>query len=182
MGRRDRLSDVLCACGCGEYTSIGSYGTPMQFLLGHNARLQTVLAGRSLPDDPNPSGLCFCGCGGVTPIATRTRSGRNMVKGKHLQYLRRHVETPGYEIDPETDCWVWQGAVGTKGGAKGRPYKINRNGRHDAPYRHFYELHVGPIPAGHHLHHTCETPMCVNPEHLEPLTPAEHNRRHKSAA
>lgn len=179
----DQLSDCSCECGCGERTAfLASTGLPARFVHGHNSRLQTAAVGRTLPDDPNPSGLCFCGCGGVTPIAARTRSDRNMVKGKHVQYRRRHMETHGHVVDPETECWIWQGATCAKGSGIGRPFKISRNGRSDAPYRHYYERHVGPIPEGHHLHHTCETPMCVNPAHLEPLTPAEHTRLHKAKA
>lgn len=45
-------------------------------------------------------------------------------------------------------------------------------------HRWFYETLVGPIETDLHLHHTCENPGCVNPEHLVPLTPAEHNQEH----
>ena len=36
---------------------------------------------------------------------------------------------------------------------------------------------VGSIPDGLHLDHLCRVPACVNPEHLEPVTLAENNRR-----
>lgn len=37
----------------------------------------------------------------------------------------------------------------------------------------------GRIPEGHQLHHVCGTRACINVEHLELLTPAEHRRRHR---
>jgi hypothetical protein len=46
------------------------------------------------------------------------------------------------------------------------------------PMRFIYEEVVGPIPAAHELHHRCENPRCVNPDHLEPVTRAEHAKRH----
>lgn len=181
--RRSRLTNKFCECGCGERTSRGPYDIPMRFLWGHNARLQTKVAGLTLPADPNPSGLCFCGCGGVTKVASRTRSDRNQVKGKHMQYIRQHqLRTPDEPVVDERGCWVWQGASVPKGRTKGRPVVVSRDGCKDSPYRYFYRRHVGPIPEGHHLHHTCENPMCVNPAHLEPLTPAEHAKRHAAAA
>lgn len=54
-----------------------------------------------------------------------------------------------------------------------------RDGEHLA-HRWSYAHHVGAIPAGHELHHTCGVKRCVNPAHLEPLTPAEHKRRHRA--
>jgi len=41
-----------------------------------------------------------------------------------------------------------------------------------------YELFVGPIPDGLHLHHRCANRLCFNPKHLEPIQQVEHNRRH----
>ena len=42
----------------------------------------------------------------------------------------------------------------------------------------YYERKHGPVPKGTHVHHKCEQPDCVNPDHLEPVTPAEHRQRH----
>lgn len=52
-----------------------------------------------------------------------------------------------------------------------------------------YELHVGPVPRSLQLDHTCHRPQecqggkacyhrrCVNPNHLEPVTKEENQRR-----
>lgn len=41
-------------------------------------------------------------------------------------------------------------------------------------HRWSYEQHVGPIPDGLHLDHLCRNTICVNPDHLEPVTPEEN--------
>jgi hypothetical protein len=46
-------------------------------------------------------------------------------------------------------------------------------------HRYVYDLMVGEIPDGHHIHHTCEIPACINPAHLEALSPLDHKRAHK---
>lgn len=46
-------------------------------------------------------------------------------------------------------------------------------------HRFAYETLVGPIDEGLHLHHKCQRPGCVNPDHLEPLTPKEHKAAHR---
>jgi hypothetical protein len=37
------------------------------------------------------------------------------------------------------------------------------------------------IPAGLELHHVCENKLCVNPEHLQPMTRCDHLRLHRNA-
>lgn len=44
-------------------------------------------------------------------------------------------------------------------------------------HRFSYELHVGPIPEGLVIDHLCRNRLCVNPDHLEPVTSQENVRR-----
>jgi hypothetical protein len=39
---------------------------------------------------PNPSGLCMCGCGERTRIASRNHAGHGHVKGQPLLYIKGH--------------------------------------------------------------------------------------------
>lgn len=75
-----------------------------------------------------------------------------------------HVEDVG-------DCWNWTGGT-NKGG-----YGLYTLGAH----RFSYLTTVGPIPEGLHLDHLCRNVLCVNPEHLEPITQAENNKRQGAA-
>jgi len=42
----------------------------------------------------------------------------------------------------------------------------------------FWQEKNGPVPAGYDLHHKCRRPLCVNPDHLEPLTASDHQELH----
>ena len=82
----------------------------------------------------------------------------------HLQAL---IST-GYPDDPDS-CWLWPGAKAHDGYGK-----INRDGRVRCVHRVAYELHVGPVPDGLMLDHTCHERACFNPAHLEPVTKAQN--------
>lgn len=77
------------------------------------------------------------------------------------------------ELDPVTGCWL-------------RTAGIHRNGYSSidtmVAHRYAFEMFVGPIPEGHEIHHLCGVRRCVNPEHLETLTRAEHLAKHRSVA
>ena len=73
--------------------------------------------------------------------------------------------------EPMSGCWLWMGAVGTGG------YGQFEKGHTRPAHRVAYEMLREPIPVGLHLDHLCRVRCCVNPWHLEPVSPAENNRR-----
>lgn len=77
-------------------------------------------------------------------------------------------------IDPDTGCWLWNGAMHGKYGvmSQNKPGVKQRN---TGAHRRSYEIFVGPIPIGMMILHLCHTPRCVNPEHLRPGTGTENN-------
>lgn len=66
-----------------------------------------------------------------------------------------------------TPCWIFR--VGNEYGAA-----YIGNGEQAIAHRLFYEHHIGAIPDGLVLDHLCRVKMCVNPEHLEPVTQREN--------
>lgn len=79
---------------------------------------------------------------------------------RHLQAL---IHT-GYPDNPD-GCWLWPGYKQPNGYGQ-----IWFGGRTQSTHRVAYELHVGPVPDGLMLDHTCHTRACFNPAHLEPVT------------
>lgn len=76
-------------------------------------------------------------------------------------------------------CWAWRGDLTRYGKFKRQVTGYGSKDAENIPAHRFaYETLVGRIPEGHHLHHECENPGCVNPAHLVPLTPADHAARH----
>ena len=85
-------------------------------------------------------------------------------------------------IDVQTDgCWTWNGwCSGFKGG-RGRtaPYPcFQRNKKIIKAHRHFFKLATGIHPGENHVHHKCMNTLCVNPDHLELKTQADHVGEH----
>jgi hypothetical protein len=127
--------------------------------------------------------LCACGCGKQTQIATRTRVERGQVAGQPLRYLLGHNS---YQLPPlierfeqrikrrDDGCWEW---TGTRTSDRVYPRFCVEKTRYVLAHRFAYEHYVGPIPKGLTIDHLCRFTLCVNPEHLEPVTNVENVMR-----
>ncbi|WP_157773087.1 HNH endonuclease [Rhodococcoides fascians] len=49
-------------------------------------------------------------------------------------------------------------------------------GQKDGAHRVAYRVHVGPIPDGKRVLHTCDNPPCINPDHLFLGDPVDNTR------
>jgi len=70
-----------------------------------------------------------------------------------VSFWQRIVRTP--------NCWLWQGAKNSDGYGnltyRGKPYRAHRLA---------WILTNGPVPEGMEVCHTCDNPLCANPNHL----------------
>jgi hypothetical protein len=86
-------------------------------------------------------------------------------------------------IKKDSGCWEWTGSIfknqyGSYGQIRMGRRCANRVLR---AHRVSYEYFVGKIPDGLELDHLCHNTLCINPEHLEPVTHIENCRRRKDS-
>lgn len=75
-------------------------------------------------------------------------------------------------------CWEWIGANQYGYGRFRKLVPTTGKATHQVlAHRWSYENLVGEIPEGLDLDHLCRNRICVNPEHLEPVTNEENIRR-----
>jgi len=83
------------------------------------------------------------------------------------------------KVDRRDDgCWLWTGNTDKDGYGMMHVVASTPSGATTKrAHRLVYEAEVGPIPNGMQLDHLCKVRCCVNPAHLEPVTPKENVHR-----
>jgi len=84
-----------------------------------------------------------------------------------IKYLKRRTK----EVN---GCWIWQGGLNSRGYGLAYFKKISNT---KLVHRIMYILTKGKIPDNLPLDHLCRNKACINPGHLEPITPQEHAKR-----
>lgn len=111
--------------------------------------------------------------------------------GKHYRRWQRHGDPATVligvddearfwsHVDAEGDCWEWTVSTGSHG--YGQFAVGGLGGTMVLAHRYAFELLVGPIPEGLTLDHLCRNKICVNPDHLEPVTLVLNGQRARLA-
>jgi hypothetical protein len=109
----------------------------------------------------------------------------------HIDLIRRycpglavhtHAQVAEHVSPDANGCWPWDGHINPDGYADvwcaptlyGYQQSVH-------VHRYMYDVLVGPVPYGHHVHHRCQHKSCWHPCHLEAVTPQEHLQRHGRA-
>lgn len=75
------------------------------------------------------------------------------------------------KVEVVGDCWEWQGTKQAEYGL------FREDGKNVLAYRWSYAFFGGVVPEGLQLDHLCRNRSCVNPAHLEPVTPRDNTLR-----
>lgn len=75
------------------------------------------------------------------------------------------------------ECWIWDGPTsGSNGRGKNYP-RMSLEGVTVAVHRVIWVCFHGYLPTRKQLDHLCRQRMCVNPDHLEPVTHKKNCKR-----
>ena len=109
-----------------------------------------------------------------------TEAERKQWSGADLEAAERTLlgkKMENYVPEPNSGCWLWLGVIDKHGYGSLRHRKKSLKA-----HRVAHVVHKGPIPPGLVPDHLCRVRCCVNPAHLELVTPRVNCRRGVSPA
>jgi len=75
--------------------------------------------------------------------------------------------------EPNTGCWLWTGSCDKDGYGLMR-FSVGRRATTTPAHRAMWQFRNGTMPAGRYACHSCDTPSCVNPDHIWPGSPQDN--------
>lgn len=146
------------------------------------------LIGRTKPGCGTPTGYRNHYFRGERPCEECKRE--QYQRKRELRLFQRNPELRAQEVTNRTlarfearwiagpgGCYLWTGELSKTG------YGVFKaGGRNRVAHRWYYQAKRGAIPSGLQLDHLCRVRRCVNPDHLEPVTPKENVARSAKAA
>lgn len=79
-------------------------------------------------------------------------------------------------VDEDTGCLLWEGAKGS-GGYPQLNCWVEKKKKRVTVTRLAYALWKGSIAEGLVIGHSCHRPLCVRPEHLQPMTQSQNRQQ-----
>jgi hypothetical protein len=165
--RRNGVDNMSCTFPHYAASKSGTRGLPQPE--GEYVELMCISCGKDftvnlLNDEVPKSGIVWC--------SLKCKDGKRATQ-EELFWYRVAVCEHGREC--EDCCWLWMGAGSGRDNQYGNfsywdGSKVKNRGAHI--YSH--ELHIGPVPKGKHVCHTCDVPRCVQPKHLFKGSPRDN--------
>src|SRR4026208_1191601 len=98
---------------------------------------------------------------GAAPPATPRLKGPGGMARRHLTRAQRSLQTFWSKVQKTDSCWLWTGLKNHNG------YGVFGGRQHrTTTHRKMWAMTNGLIPDGLFVCHRCDTPACVNPDHL----------------
>jgi hypothetical protein len=116
-------------------------------------------------EGPNPGGMCMCGCGERTKIATHSQSTYGSVVGTPLRYIHGHQNRTGPYVTDDR-------------GYRRRCHEVGDVVVRRREHQDVWEAANGPVPPSMVIHHVDGNKSNNALSNLVAVTEREHRRTH----